>query len=254
MDSKVEEDLKRDGFTKVEDILSENELLQLRDAIDPLIYGDVDTSNHRSDLAASLPKGNSKFENVTQVMWPSEYTPGLRSSPLYLRAEELAKLWLGNDMAFDFDMIFFKAPNSAAPTPFHQDIAYWPNLTDRRALSCWFALDESSLDNGCMWFVPGSHLEPPRKHWVWDQKSKTLTCAGTEAEANPIPLKRGSCTFHFGETVHYSRGNTTEHERGALIINFRPHAMILEERRLGFDHGRTVNVRENRNVATRAET
>jgi hypothetical protein len=46
--------------------------------------------------------------------------------------------------------------------------------------------------------------------------------------------------------LHYSRGNNTAGHRRALIINFRPKAMIRLEREQGFDHGKTKNVRENR--------
>ena len=71
-------------------------------------------------------------------------------------------------------------------------------------------------------------------------------CDGSEAECVCVPLRPGSCTFHSGGVVHYSRGNSTAGHRRALIINFRPEAMIRLEREQGFDHGKTRNVRENR--------
>ena len=52
------------------------------------------------------------------------------------------------------------------------------------------------------------------------------------------PLTRGGCTFHSGRTLHYTRGNSTAHDRRALIVNFRPQAMVEYERSLGFDHGK----------------
>ena len=38
-------------------------------------------------------------------------------------------------------------------------------MPDKRAISFWVALQDVHRDNGCMWFVPGSHLQPLRKHW-----------------------------------------------------------------------------------------
>ena len=73
-----------------------------------------------------------------------------------------------------------------------------------------------------------------------------LECDGSEAECVCVPLRPGACTFHSGGVVHYSRGNSTAGHRRALIINFRPEAMIRLEREQGFDHGKTRNVRENR--------
>ena len=66
-----------------------------------------------------------------------------------------------------------------------------------------------------------------------------------------VPLAPGGCTFHGGSTLHYSRGNSTDRNRRALILNFRPRAMIDLEREQGYDHGKSANVREVRNTANR---
>jgi ectoine hydroxylase-related dioxygenase (phytanoyl-CoA dioxygenase family) len=184
-------------------------------------------------------------------MWPSELVPDLRTSVAYRRALKAARQLLGDDLEFDFDMLIDKAPGTQTPTPFHQDMAYWLDLPDKRALSCWIALDEATVDNGAMWFAPGTHRLPLRKHRLHGKGRGALECDGTEAECVCVPLKPGCCTFHTGGVVHYSRGNSTAGHRRALIINFRPAAMIRREREQGFDHGKTLNVRENRNVQTK---
>ena len=102
---------------------------------------------------AGAPSQRPGVENITQVMWPSVSLPALRTSPAYERALAVAREILGDDLAFDFDMLIDKAPGTATPTPWHQDFAYWIDLPDRRAASCWIALDDATLDNGCMWFV-----------------------------------------------------------------------------------------------------
>lgn len=57
--------------------------------------------------------------------------------------------------------------------------------------------------------------------------------------------------FHDGATPHYSRGNTTDGHHRARILNSHPAAMIRREREPGFDHGKSGNVRENRNAGTK---
>ena len=57
----------------------------------------------------------------------------------------------------------------------------------------------------------------------------------------PVPLTAGSCTLHHGRTVHYSKGNSTNDERMALILNFRPEKMVAFERERGHDHGLKVS-------------
>ena len=135
------------------------------------------------------------------------------------------------------DMLIDKAPHTDTPTPWHQDQAYWmPGMPDRRSVSCWLALDATTVDNGCMWFVPGSHRRPVRTHRYSGESGHALETDAAESEALACPLAPGSATFHDGGTLHHSRGNSTDTRRRALIANFRPAAMIAWERERGYDH------------------
>lgn len=73
-------------------------------------------------------------------------------------------------------------------------------------------------------------------------------CDASEDEAVAVEIKPGSCVFHHGGTLHYSRGNPTDKRRRAFITNFRPESMIRYEREKGFDHtgDRKVNNEEAR--------
>ena len=101
-----------------------------------------------------------------------------------------------------------------------------------------------------MWFVPGSHEGPLQPHRPTGPGA-ALECDPPASGAAAVPLDPGSCTFHAGATLHYSRGNTTAGHRRALIVNFRPLAMVEYERDRGFDHGKSGPGRENRNLGTR---
>src|SRR5262245_22522305 len=222
-----------------------------RDLYDRFLRGEIDAGRNRSDLTGGPGPGESGVENITQIMWPSDFWPPLLGSPYYRRALAIARQLLGGEIALDFDMMIDKAPHTGAPTPWHQDAAYWLEMPDRRAASCWLALDDATVDNGCMWFVPGSHLQPVRKHRQ-PRPGGALECDASEDEGVAVPLLPGSCTFHDGGTLHYSRGNSTAARRRALILNFRPEAMIKLERARGFDHGRSANVeRSVRNLQAR---
>ena len=65
----------------------------------------------------------------------------------------------------DFDQLLAKQPGRAdAVFGWHQDQAYWIDTDDRRTATCWLAVDDSTIENGCMQFLPGSHREPVRPH------------------------------------------------------------------------------------------
>ncbi len=219
------------GYLAVEQLLTPAEVEQFRQVYDDFLTEKISTGDHRSDLSG-LGKGK---ELITQIMRPSVLLPELASSTLHQKATALARQLLGEDMDVDFDMLIDKAPNTNAPTPWHQDEAYWIDMPDKRAVSCWIALDIAKRENGCMWFVPGSNHKPLRSH-VQTGKGGALQCEATEEEAVAVELQPGGCTFHHGRTIHYSRGNATDGHRRAFIVNFRPKAMIAYERERGFDH------------------
>lgn len=112
-------------------------------------------------------------------------------------------------------------------------------MPDKRAASAWVALDDATPDNGCMWFVPGSHKEPVPDHRPAAEGSHVIMADGVEeAHGKPQPLRAGSATLHSGQTLHYTRGNSTAAPRRAFITNYRPVSMVQWERDNGFDHGR----------------
>ena len=240
----------QNGYLKLEDILSPDEVMQYVQLYDQFLDGSIDTGSNRSDLGVGLGPDSSQ-EAITQIMWPSDFAP-LTEMPYHQRALQISQKLIGDDVIMDFDMLINKAPHTNTPTPWHQDAAYWVDMPDKRALSIWLALDPATEDNGCMWYVPGSHLKPMRAHRS-AAKGGALVCDASEAEGLSVPLNPGSCVLHHGGTLHYSRGNSTNQQRRALIINFRPKTMIEFERAQGFDHGRTggASDRQVRNNTTK---
>ena len=111
-------------------------------------------------------------------------------------------------------------------------------MTDTRAITVWVALDDATIDNGAMWYVPGSHLEDElRPHRTASEGSHILmTDAASEAEGTCAEIRAGDAVLWHGRTLHYSRGNTTDRLRRTYITNFRPEAMVAWERENGFNH------------------
>ncbi len=224
-----------DGFIKVDTLLSLDEVEVLRSIYDDLLGDKAKTGHLRSDLAGMEDGSEVKIERITQIMRPSSVEPRLQENIAYKKALQWAKDLLGKDMELDFDMLINKAPHTNTPTPWHQDAAYWIDMPDKRSASCWIALDKVFEENGCMWFIPKKDGEPilPHKNLP---NGGALYCETDTENAKSVPLNPGGCTFHDGYTLHFSQGNTTETQRRALILNFRPQKMIELERALGVDH------------------
>ncbi|MCK5135889.1 MAG: phytanoyl-CoA dioxygenase family protein [Bacteroidales bacterium] len=204
------------GYLVVHNLIDSETIVSYQKIYDDFISGAIDVGANRRDLKGN--GGSIRNESISQIMVPSRYYPKLMASVYYQKISSISKMLLGEDLEIDFDMFINKPPQSNAPTPWHQDCAYWIDMPDKRAVSAWMPLDDASPDNGCMWYVPRSHLEPIRKHSS-TAKNGALICEGNENEAVAIPLKPGSCVLHHGATVHYSRGNTTNNQRRAMIVN-----------------------------------
>ena len=218
-------------------MLSLEEVAALRTIYDELLQDKENTAHLRSDLAGADGANDKKVERITQIMRPSSVNPDLLANMAYKIALQWAKDLLGDDMELDFDMMINKAPYTDTPTPWHQDAAYWIDMPDKRAASCWIALDKVFEENGCMWFIPKSDSEMatilPHKNLP---NGGALYCDTPTIPAKSVPLYPGGCTFHDGYTLHFSQGNTTETQRRALILNFRPKKMIDFQRKQGVDH------------------
>lgn len=233
----------RNGFLVLENLVKPELIEEYKRIYDDFLEGKIDVGSHRSDLTAESKEATE--ESITQIMVPSRHLPSLLNSEYYIKITSIARQLLGEDLEIDFDMLINKPPFSNSPTPWHQDCAYWIEMPDKRAISAWMPLDEATLENGCMWYVPASHLQPMRKH-TSTAKNGALTCKGREKEAIYVELKPGSVVLHHGGTVHYSRGNTTASHRRAMIVNLRPSKMILFERERGFDHTGERKVRSRK--------
>eukprot|EP00048_Salpingoeca_helianthica_P020728 m.8146 g.8146 ORF g.8146 m.8146 type:complete len:286 (-) comp5176_c0_seq1:38-895(-) len=231
-------DFAKNGHIKIDQLLDKEMVAPYRDLYARFIAGDIDASKHRHDLGNHVAQQQKKEENVCQIMWPSDYIPGILEGPLHQRTGALARAVLGEDCVFDFDMLIYKAPHTSTEVPWHQDQAYWLDMPDKRALSCWVALDDATVDNGCMWFVSGSHKQPLRAHRQVQPGVHVLMCTDPVEGGVPYPLAAGGCTFHHGGTLHRTGGNVTALPRRAYIVNYRPKAMVEWSRERGFDHGR----------------
>ncbi len=226
------------GYLVIEDVLSDHDLDFYNKTYNAFINNEFDIKEYRSDLSGI----DDDKEYITQIMIPSKVYPDLLLKPIHTKGSKIATELLGDDIILDFDMLINKAPNTNKITPWHQDAAYWIDMPDKRALSIWFAIDDATIDNGCMWYTPKSHLFPVRKHFQ-PNSGGALQCKGDESESVSVPLKKGSCVIHHGQTLHYSRGNKTNNHRRAFILNFRPSAMVDYERERGYDHSGKREIR-----------
>ena len=131
---------------------------------------------------------------------------------------------LGGPVRFWHDQLFCKPAKHGGVVAWHQDYSYWTRTEPVAHLTCWIGLDDSTRENGCLYYVPGSHrwnLLPITGLTGNMDEIKTVLTPEQEANFHPVPieLKRGECSFHHSLLVHGSYENRSDRPRRATLIN-----------------------------------
>jgi ectoine hydroxylase-related dioxygenase (phytanoyl-CoA dioxygenase family) len=136
-----------------------------------------------------------------------------------------AEQLLAGPVRFWHDQLFVKPPVDGAVVEWHQDYSYWTRTKPVAHLTCWIGLDDSTEENGCVRYIPGSHKWDllPRYHLSGDMTSVFEFLTDDQRNAfDPVPalLKAGEASFHHSLVLHGSYENTSDRPRRAAVLNF----------------------------------
>jgi ectoine hydroxylase-related dioxygenase (phytanoyl-CoA dioxygenase family) len=131
---------------------------------------------------------------------------------------------LGGAVRFWHDQLFCKPAHHGGVVAWHQDYSYWTRTAPLAHLTCWIGLDDTTQENGCVRYVPGSHLWPdlPITGLTGDMDAiQSVLTDEQKVQFKPmaIELKKGECTFHHPRMIHGSYANRTGSQRRATVIN-----------------------------------
>ena len=201
------EDYRRDGFVKVEGVLSREEALEFRGA-----------ALNAAERLSNLSEGSAIFSQFVNVWTKDE---AMRRLTLHPEIARIAKVLTGTNLRIWHDQILIKEPGSSKPTEFHQDKPYWPHLESPDPISCWIALGDVPVESGCMTFLPG------KQNMVLDAQdlsnSTSLFDIAPQLKWSPrvtLPLRAGDVTFHHGRCPHMASSNLSSEKRVAHVVIF----------------------------------
>ncbi|QIL40519.1 phytanoyl-CoA dioxygenase family protein [Pedobacter sp. HDW13] len=152
-------------------------------------------------------------------------TPGFHDliwAPAYRMA---AYQLLGQPFRLFHDQLFCKPAKHGGVVAWHQDFSYWTFTKPMQHLTCWIGLDDANIDNGCLYYIPGSHkwgllpvtglagdMDAVRQILDTDQM-----LAFEKKFANELP--KGYASFHHPLMMHGSYANSSQRSRRAVVIN-----------------------------------
>ncbi len=210
------EKFRRDGFVVIDHLLTPAELEKFGTAVDRAV-----ADRTRNDPRALAEK--SLYEqSFTQCINLWEDHPDVSPLTFHPKISEAATMLIGVPrLRLWHDQALYKDGGGRYTEP-HQDQPYWP-MDEIDTLTAWIPFDGSTRENGCMGYVPGSHLVGVKKFiniFTADEKVKILEEPAIAAiPPRYVEVPRGAAAFHHGLTVHMAMANKSARTR-------RVHTMI----------------------------
>ncbi len=211
----------RDGFAALDGLTTADDIARVRSLLDPLFDRFESLGDRAFDLAG--PRAAGEAPKSPEVNEAAVLVPELRETLTYQRCREVSRQLLGVPVGYQFDHAIYKPPHNQTPTAWHQDEAYNQEPIPLRSIHFWIPLQPATVENGCMWFMPGSHLGPLLTHRIASRRGAggTLAVDGLDAAAAvACPLALGGATIHHPLTLHYTGANQSNDYRRAWILHF----------------------------------
>ena len=120
-------------------------------------------------------------------------------------------------------MLIFKQPGIGGEVKWHQDASFF-DTTPSTVTAFWFALEDATQDNGCLWVEPGGHLGPLRERFVREGPSTRMeqlddTPWPDASTAVPVPVTAGTLICFHGKLPHWSAPNRSANSRQAYTLH-----------------------------------
>jgi ectoine hydroxylase-related dioxygenase (phytanoyl-CoA dioxygenase family) len=210
------------GFVVVPDLLDADELEVWRAAVDAAV---AERSTRMSFDQWPHEAADEFYEKVfTQRVNLWQTNDAVKDVILDSQLGRLAAELAGVDgIRVWHDQALVKEPYGN-PTAFHLDVPYW-SFTSADAITVWVALDDATLENGALYYVPGSHKAQRFDNVGIGKHIGALFEVYPEwQDVKPVacPVPAGGATFHSGLTAHGAGANMTPGRRRAMTCAYMP--------------------------------
>lgn len=198
-----------DGYCVVDALFSEAEIQEIQDFFEEYKL-----------IGEKVFDGGLGFDEIdpkqrqVRAMHPHRRSEQARAWVTHSRVAEVLKALLGEEALVAQSMYYFKPPG-AKGQGMHQDNFYLV-AQPATCIAAWTAIDDSDLENGCLYVVPGSHRENilcpserSKERW-FDYGDSHIGKFPRDSQPIPVPVPRGSTMFFGGNLIHGSGPNRTE--------------------------------------------
>jgi len=173
-------------------------------------------------LAKTLAGGGDSYSIATAHLRHGRVYDLLTNSRLVSIIKDL----LGENVVGWGSHFFCKMPGDGKRVSWHQDSSYWP-LTPSMAVTAWLAIDDASVENACMRYIPASHHLGHLTYTLSENDESNVlnqTVTGAESLGEPfnVELKAGEISIHSDLLLHGSEANESNKRRCGLTLRYCP--------------------------------
>jgi hypothetical protein len=199
----------RNGYLKGIRIFDKQEITAIRGYFDEL-------------LAKTLAAGGNSYSISTAHLRYGRVYDILTDPRIVARVKDL----LGDNVVAWGSHFFCKMPGDGKRVSWHQDSSYWP-LTPSMAVTAWLAIDDATVENACMRYIPGTHKFGHLTYTLSETDEENVlnqTVEGAESFGEPVnvELKAGEISIHSDLLLHGSDANQSDKRRCGLTLRYCP--------------------------------
>ena len=207
------------GYLGVEDVLSRDEVAELRRVTDAFVEASRQVTE--TDSVFDLEPGHTpENPQLRRLIDPSRqhdvYARGLRHDKIL----DITAQLIGPGIRTNGDKLNMKSAEVGSPVEWHQDWAFYPHTNDD-LLAVGVAIDDMTVENGCLLVVPGSHKGRIHDHHLNGRFAGAVTEPDFTGEgAVPIEIRAGGISIHHVRMLHASAPNTSGKPRRLLLYMY----------------------------------
>ncbi|MEE3331626.1 MAG: phytanoyl-CoA dioxygenase family protein [Myxococcota bacterium] len=202
------------GFFVMEDAIPPNVVERVVAEIDPFEDQVEAFLADQQDGRLFINRSN-EITFTTHLVNRSAYLNDFVRSALF---QDIAADVLGPDVRLYWDQAVYKKPDTSVSFPWHQDNGY-TFIDPQQYLTCWIALSDATLDNGCPHVMPGLHKKGTLAHGVTELG---FECLSEDVVGVPAEVRAGGIVVFSSLTPHRTGPNSTDGIRKSYIVQYAP--------------------------------
>jgi phytanoyl-CoA hydroxylase len=207
------------GYLGIENVFSAAEVAELRRVTDEFVEKSraVTVNDAVFDLE---PSHTSETPRLRRLKDPIKQHEVYRRAIRHPQVLKIVSQLIGPGITSNGNKLNLKLANVGSPVEWHQDWAFYPHTNDD-LLAVGIAMDDSTLENGCLLVIPGSHRGPVLNHHQDGAFIGAITDPDFRPDhAAPITLKAGGISIHHVRTLHGSAPNRSANTRRLLLFQY----------------------------------